>query len=195
MNQIDEGVILTCDIRNFTSYTYKVGCKKSIKRIENFIVQLIENAQKYHAEIINLTGDGFILVFKGDNKQDNALQTALSFRDIIKQINKKLHQNKESIIHIGIGIFEGKYTRKKLKIGEKTHKISIGHSINLSSKIESQTKKLMVDILTTKEFIDSLKNKEEYSFLKMPPMNIEGINKTYSLYWLAPQNQKRRNYE
>lgn len=188
MSEVLNGVILVCDVRNFTSYTYKVGCEVSFQRIESFIKKLIEHAQLNNAEIINLTGDGFILSFRGHNKKENAIRTSLNFREIIKNINKEFHKNKEGIINIGIGLFEGSYTKKEIQIGETKHSISIGNSINIASKIENYTKKLMVDIITTKEIVDEMKEMN-YSFLKMPSLKLEGIDKKYELYWLAPQNK------
>jgi adenylate cyclase len=188
MEIIYSGVILTCDIRNFTSYTYKMGCNHSLNRIENFISKLIEFSSINNSEVINLTGDGIILSFTGVHKEENAIKTALAFREIVKNLNKEYHKNKEKVIHIGIGIHKGKYTKKDIQIGEFKSTLSIGSSINISSKIEAKTKEYMVDILVTEEIFNILKNKE-YSFLKMPTLNFPNISQDFELYWLAPQKK------
>ena len=141
MNKLINGVILSCDIRNFTSYTYNVGSENSMNRINYFLEKLIDNIITNKGEILNLTGDGFIASFTEENRYKDCIKSILDLRRLVKELNKEYHSKNESVINIGIGISDGEFVKKNFNIKDQNFNLSIGHAINLASKIESHTKK------------------------------------------------------
>lgn len=183
----ESGVIVVCDLRNFTALSAKINSKEIIKRVEDFLLKISNLAIKYEGRIVNLTGDGIILEFYTQDPVKNALAFSLETRKQISLINKNNHREKKDVIQLGIGIYSGEYIQKDIVLNGQKFQLSLGEPINIASKIESFTKKYMVDILVGEKVVVENKN-NNIVFLKMPPIKINGISKDFNVYWLAPQN-------
>ena len=192
VNDMIKSTVLMFDIRNFTDNLFYFSEKKD-NSFTQFIKKLIEegtyltkhfsNNEEFY---INSTGDGFLIIFFGNNHEIRCfllgLVLTIKFNKLCKDFNKKNNRN----ISFGIGLESGTVEKIITKGIVNNPYTYLGNVINIAARIESETKShARANMLIGQEINNSLVKKvfniDYHSLMntvKNNPHNVELVNQT-----------------
>ena len=188
--------IFFSDIRGFTSRTEAItrefgeeASDRVVFWLNNYLSQMVECVQKTGGVVDKFIGDGVMAHWgtaytSGNPGKDafNCIKAALMMRIAVAKMNRErnpLDKANPSIL-IGCGINTGIVTAGQIGSDLRMEYTVIGDTVNLASRIESQTRLLGVDILIGENTWNLVK---DYVIVEeMPPAELKGVNKPVRLF-------------
>ncbi len=150
-----EGTILFSDIRNFTAMSSKMSAREVVDFLNDFFSHIVEPILSNHGVVNKYIGDCVMALFgvpnKIDEHPDMAVLSALDMRKALAAYNRQRREQGKDPINIGIGIHSGTLISGNIGSRDRLEYTVIGDTVNVASRIESQTKNLDCDILISKE--------------------------------------------
>ena len=158
---------------------------------------------KFDGAVIDYYGDGFAAMWNAPLEQPNhaelAARAALEIRGIVPELNDKYQEVLKNKVGVGIGIHTGEAhvgnsgSESRLKYGPR------GHSVNLTSRVESATKHVGAPWLLT----DSTRKRlpVDIPVRRICRARLSGITEEVELYELGERDPSddwlklRRDYE
>lgn len=180
-----DAAVLFCDIRNFTSMSEKRSAAEVIEFLNRYFAYITEPIMKNHGVINKFIGDAvmaiFVPMFGSEKFVDDAICSALGMREAIRKFNEDITEY--GVVRLGIGLHSGTLIAGNLGTRDRMEYTVIGDTVNLASRVESQTGKLGVDILMTEDFhrcIDpGIRGRIE--FKSWEPIHVKGKEKPVNL--------------
>ncbi len=139
-----ELTIFFSDIRGFTSWTERAEPDEVAIRLNEYFCAMTPIIERHGGTLDKFIGDG-IMVFMGapDPMPDHAVQTvrmAIEMQEEMRAFNARWAQKGHDPLEIGIGIHTGFVTVGSFGSPQFLDYTVIGRSVNLASRIESETK-------------------------------------------------------
>jgi adenylate cyclase len=121
---------------------------------------------------------------------DQALSAALAMREKVRAYNIRRGRKGLKPVNIGVGIHSGKLVAGNMGTPDRLEYTVIGDTVNVASRIESQTKELGTDLLISKECLERLsgKHNQSFKFSKCPGIMVKGKSEPLELYKVIPIN-------
>ncbi|MBF0545955.1 MAG: adenylate/guanylate cyclase domain-containing protein [Candidatus Riflebacteria bacterium] len=153
-----EATVLFCDIRSFTTMSEKMDPGRVVAFLNQYFSFITEPILENRGIINKFIGDAVMAIFTpilGSEKHaDDALLTVLGMRKKLEEFNaKKLTDHP---IRFGVGLNTGRLIAGNIGTQKRLEYTVIGDVVNISSRIEGQTKNLETDILISKATFDAL---------------------------------------
>jgi len=207
--------IIFFDIRNFSENRSRLAkmnrarlLTKFVKDILNSAVELLEarsiEFKMKPKPILNHTGDGFVLILRGDKNPLLGLLWMSEFRQLVslkineyeKQISGLFERNPPTKLGFGIGAHYGLALPFHFKNfgNAPDRKGFLGSAINIASRVEQCTKEHVQNVLFTRsllknvlEIIPRTNRKEFRSFwIPLGRHQLRGFKDPYTLYGFKP---------
>lgn len=161
--------ILFSDIRGFTTFSEKMSPKDLIHFLNQYLTQMTNIVLENRGVIDKYIGDA-IMAFWGAPIVSNthayqAILSAVAMVDSLKSFNEQSTQESREPIAMGIGLNTGSMIAGNIGSEKRFDYTAIGDSVNLASRLESQTKHYGVSCIASEYTIDSL-NKDQQQKLK-----------------------------
>ncbi|MFM9960709.1 MAG: adenylate/guanylate cyclase domain-containing protein [Planctomycetaceae bacterium] len=147
--------VLFSDIRDYTTLTEGLAAEQVVELLNDWFSEATRVIQRHHGFVDKFIGDAVMAVFgvpepRADAAAD-AVRAALDLREELAALNLRQRALGGREIRIGIGIaagevvagFIGSYLRQSFTV--------IGDTVNVASRLESETKNLRCDILINGE--------------------------------------------
>ena len=132
----DTFAVLFVDMRSSTRRAQRIGAKKTFLTMHIFIPALLQVIKHYDGFVIDIMGDGIMVLFKNDATVIN--RAAFCGLDILKAkdqvINKILQEEGIETVSIGIGITYGDVIVTKIGIHSIYDVKVFGDCVNSASK-------------------------------------------------------------
>ncbi|MEJ5273563.1 MAG: adenylate/guanylate cyclase domain-containing protein, partial [Spirochaetota bacterium] len=125
-----EYTVFFSDIRGFTSYSESHDPKEVMDLLNSILDFQVKIIKKYDGDIDKFIGDSVMAIFKGENKEINALNASYEIQS--KWITDK--------VFIGIGIATGKVIVGNIGSNERKEAATIGDIVNTASRLCSHAK-------------------------------------------------------
>ena len=93
----------------------------------------------------NTAGDGFIIIFFGENASVKCYLYSLLLKEINGKTCTEFKKSKGKEIHFGMGLECGTVVKMEVKTNDKTFVTYIGDAINNAARMESETKHYFSD--------------------------------------------------
>jgi adenylate cyclase len=136
--------VLFSDLRGFTTISENLSPEETFRFLNLYLSRLGPKIREYGGFIDKYIGDAIMALYTGSSA--DALDSALA---MIHEI-KKIVNSKENIpVSLGIGIHKGPVIMGTIGEEKRFEATVISDTVNLTSRIESFTKALGVDILVT----------------------------------------------
>ena len=189
----DFGVILFCDINNFSEVLEKYEPKAVVSQL-NVFFENMENIISKNGGVINkFVGSCIMAVFGlGKNEEDKAdicksvVTAALEMKEMIDSMNNLWKMNNYSTFDIGIGVSFGNFIVGN--IGSKTRKefTCLGNTVNVASRLQSKTRSSDVArVLVTAEIFQLLEDEKLKAHFNAPVlMSLKGKSQQVEVYSL-----------
>ncbi|MFN3412060.1 MAG: adenylate/guanylate cyclase domain-containing protein [Exilispira sp.] len=125
-----EYTVFFSDIRGFTSFSEKHDPKEVMSLLNKLLDFQVNIIKKYNGDIDKFIGDSVMAIFKGDNKEINAVKAAYEIQKTWPVDN----------VFIGIGISTGKLIVGNIGSQERKEAAAIGDIVNTASRLCSHAK-------------------------------------------------------
>lgn len=140
-----EYTVFFSDIRGFTSFSETHDPKEVMDLLNNLLDYQVNIIKKYDGDIDKFIGDSVMAIFKGNNKEINAIKASY-------EIQRQWITDK---VFIGIGIATGRVIVGNIGSSERKEAATIGDIVNTASRLCSHAKpKELVICESTYKIID-----------------------------------------
>lgn len=168
--------IMFLDIRGFTPIAEQMEANELIEYQNNIFGFMIEVIQKYHGNINQFMGDGFMATFGAPKSHGEDIRNAfLAGKEIIDQLYHINTEGKVPFTKVGIGIHAGNVVTGN--VGTETRKqFSVtGNTVIIAARIEQLNKQYGSNLIISQEVNEYLESSdtEEMRF-KAYETNVKG---------------------
>ncbi len=120
-----EYTVFFSDIRGFTSFSESHDPKEVMDLLNELLDYQVNIIKKYNGDIDKFIGDSVMAIFKGEDKEINALKASY-------EIQKQWPSEK---VFIGIGVASGKVIVGNIGSSERKEAATIGDIVNTASRL------------------------------------------------------------
>ncbi|MDP6936872.1 MAG: adenylate/guanylate cyclase domain-containing protein [Candidatus Marinimicrobia bacterium] len=170
-----EATVLFSDIRGFTSMSEKMEPEDVVNLLNSYFDKQTEVVQDCGGDIDKFVGDELMAVFKGEEMADQAVECALKIQEEVKKLNQELEKN----IGIGIGINTGPMVMGAMGSKERMDYTVIGDNVNLGARLCSAAGAREVII---SENTQKLLAEKKYQLEKLDPIQVKGKEEPIQIY-------------
>jgi adenylate cyclase len=151
-------VIMMTDMRGFTALSDRLPGEEVIELLDDHFDAIVTPIQKRKGEILKFMGDGVLAIFPAEDDDDfsaasgQALEAALEGLEGLGIVNKARRETDRTELRIGIGLHLGEVIYGNVGAADRLDFTVIGPAVNLASRIEGLTKRLLRPILVSSAF-------------------------------------------
>lgn len=160
------GVVLFCDIADFTPITERLEAEELIAFLNQLIYRIVKTILKHQGTVNKFMGDAILAFWNLPKELINpeliALQCALELQEEIDLFNVESKDFREAKvppilpIRLGIGLSSGKMIAGTIGAEQRREYTVIGSNVNLSSRLQQHTRQLNVDLLVSESIYQSV---------------------------------------
>ncbi len=158
--QIQEAAVLFSDIRQFTTFSEKLGAQETVAMLNDYFTIMVDIIFDNNGILDKYIGDAMMAAFGNENDTDRSVAAAIQMMIALQEFNNKREADNKDLITIGIGI--GINTDEVLagNIGslKRMDYTIIGDGVNLAARLEGTTKFYMTNILISERSYKKLQN-------------------------------------
>ncbi|MDB2415434.1 adenylate/guanylate cyclase domain-containing protein [Rickettsiales bacterium] len=183
--------ILFCDIRGFTTISEGFEAEELTNFINQFLTPMTDIIQKNKGTIDKYIGDCIMAFWNAplddSNHAKNACLATLQMVDSLKGFNQeqeklaKQHNRKFIEIKIGIGLNSGECCVGNIGSDQRFDYSVLGDNVNLSSRLEGQSKNYGVDIVIGE---NTQIQSQEMANIELDLIRVKGKNKPVRIFCL-----------
>jgi class 3 adenylate cyclase len=157
------------DIRGFTAFSEKNQPDTVVRHLNHLLDLQVEIIKAHHGDIDKFVGDEIMAVFRGENKEDNAVSAAVDIQKKIKELYNVEEIYKQ--LKIGVGINTGEVVSGNIGSKDRMDFTLIGDTVNTGARLcgaaagdeiiisQFSKKNLKKKVSLSKAFSLDLKNK------------------------------------
>jgi len=179
-------VILMADLRDFTALSETMEPDTLITQLNTYFSAMVEVIHSEGGVVDKFMGDAIMAVFGLTDSKDAenaALRSALKMRSALNTLNRQFKQESRPQLNNGIGIHSGEVIAGYLGSQERLEFTVIGSAVNVTSRIEEQTKILSKNILISEVTLRKADENFKTSFVET--LQLKGVSEAIKLYTLA----------
>lgn len=158
--------VLFSDIRNFTTITEKLSAHETVEFLNVYFERVINVILAEGGRIDKFIGDAvmaeFGVPYPFPNHAESALRAAAGIRSVAKEFMGWMHERFPDRgipeFGIGVGIHTGLAVVGNLGSAKRMEFTAIGDTVNVASRIESETKNLNCVILASAQTVSAANN-------------------------------------
>jgi len=151
-------VIMMTDLRDFTGLSDRLPGNEVIELLDDYFEAIATPIEKRKGEVLKFIGDGVLAIFPAADDDDfseasvQALEAALDGLERLAVINKARREAGQTELRTGIGLHLGEVIYGNVGAAGRLDFTVIGPAVNLASRIEDLTKRLLRPILFSSAF-------------------------------------------
>jgi adenylate cyclase len=166
--------VLFCDIRGFSAIAEKLrdDPARLLGLLNAHFEPLVEALKERGAYVDNYVGDLVMAVFgapvsAGSLEEDTrqAVRAARAIEQLVRERNAERRAAGEDIIDVGIGVHCGPAVVGNLGTLRKMHYTAIGDTVNIASRIESETRHYPAHLLVTEDVVNCCNSQFLWEFV------------------------------
>jgi len=185
--------ILFSDIRGFTTMSEGLDPADLVGQLNDYFEEMVDAVEFERGTFDKFIGDGLMAIFGAPLHQpdhaDRACAAALQMVDRLETLNAERHEAGLKELEIGIGVHTGEAIVGN--IGSPRRRVdytAIGDTVNLASRLESNTKTVGVRILVSKETAEAA---SDHVFVPRGEIVVKGRTRTTEVFELTADAGRR----
>jgi adenylate cyclase len=186
-----ELTILFSDIRSFTTYTEKHSSHQVVKKLREYLTEMVDVIHKHDGTLDKFVGDEVMALFGAPHyyrtHAEKACLTALEMIARLRKLQKKWASRNQDYFQIGIGINSGKVISGNLGSEQLFDYTVIGDDVNLGARLEGANKQYGTTIIIS-EFTHKLVKKEA-RVRELDLVRVKGKNKPVRIFELRGMDE------
>ena len=157
--KIEVATVLFSDIRNFTTYSERLSGVQTAELLNAYFGNACVPVVKFGGRVLKFLGDGVMVLFEpieGEapgNHAKRAISAGLGMVHVAHRFNAWIEQRYEHshLPHfaVGVGIHSGEVMMCYVGSANAGEWTAIGDSVNVASRLESQTKELVWPVIAS----------------------------------------------
>lgn len=178
-----ELAILMCDIKNFTPLSETIAPHQVVELLNDFFDISVQTIHQNNGVVNKFIGDTIMVIYGMEDrkhKEKDALNTAIEMQNNMKQLNTRLQSKGLPTIEIGIGLHTGEVVSGYLGTKTRLEFTVIGNTVNLTARIESETRNYSSNILFSEEFNNKIHHNFETKYITSK--KLKGTSQEVCLY-------------
>ena len=180
-----QATVLFSDIRGFTPMSEKLPPVELIRFLNEYFTFVTRPITENRGVINKFMGDAVMAIFSPvfgvEDHQAAALKAALGMRVALKEFNA---QSKYPEVFFGVGVHSGALVAGNVGTEARLEYTVLGDTVNVASRIETQTKAAATQILLSDATVQGL-DKSRFpgvDFIKCEPVLMKGKSNKMVLY-------------
>jgi len=151
-------VIMMTDMRGFTALSDRLPGAEVIELLDDYFDAIVTPVEARKGETLKFMGDGVLSIFPAADDDDfseasvQALEAALEGLERLGFVNRARRAAGRTEVRIGIGLHLGEVIFGNVGAADRLDFTVIGPAVNLASRIEGLTKRLLRPILVSSAF-------------------------------------------
>ena len=151
-------VIMMTDLRGFTALSDQLSGDEVIELLDDYFDAIATPIEKRKGEVLKFMGDGMLAIFPAEDDDDfsassvHALEAATEVLERLDTINQARRTTGRSELRTGIGLHLGEVIYGNVGAAGRLDFTVIGPAVNLASRIEDLTKRLLRPMLFSSAF-------------------------------------------
>jgi adenylate cyclase len=151
-------VIMMTDMRGFTALSDRLPGEEVIELLDDYFDAIVTPVEARKGETLKFMGDGVLAIFPAADDDDfseasvQALEAALDGLERLAVVNRVRRAADRTEVRIGIGLHLGEVIFGNVGAADRLDFTVIGPAVNLASRIEGLTKRLLRPILVSSAF-------------------------------------------
>ena len=184
-----QATVLFSDIRGFTPLSEKLPPVELIRFLNEYFTYIGKPIAANKGVINKFMGDAVMAIFSPvfgvENHQEAALKAAIGMREALREFNA-LKRYPE--VGFGVGLHSGGLVAGNVGTAERMEYTVLGDTVNVASRIESQTKDITTQILISEAVVQGVDKKAfpGFNFVEGAPVLMKGKSKPMVLYRVEP---------
>jgi adenylate cyclase len=153
-------VIMITDMRNFTGLSDQLAGDEVIELLDEYFDAVASPVEERKGEVLKFMGDGMLAIFPAEDDEDfapsslRALEAATDGLARLAAVNQGRRNRARPELRIGIGLHLGEVIYGNVGAADRLDFTVIGPAVNLASRIEGLTKRLLRPLLTSSAFAE-----------------------------------------
>jgi class 3 adenylate cyclase len=148
--------------------------------------------KKHDGFIDKFIGDGIMAVFES---ADSCVNCAIEMLSLLPEYNKARSDRGRIPINMGIGIHTGHVIAGIIGDPERLEATVLGDKVNTASRLEQITKNYSVDIVASKEVVDSLGPKVAANVRFIDKVKLYGKGDSMEIFEIAKANETNKFFD
>lgn len=171
--------VLFCDIRSFSLNSEMMTARENFEFVNIIYGKAGPIIRNHNGFVDKYIGDAVMALFEN---ADDAVEAGIElYREIV--LNKATaEQLNVSSINIGIGIHSGMARIGIVGEDERMSGTVISNTVNLSSRLESLTKKYATAMIISKDTLDRMADPDRLNTRYLGMIQVAGVNEVKALY-------------
>ncbi|HEV2302004.1 MAG TPA: adenylate/guanylate cyclase domain-containing protein [Stellaceae bacterium] len=151
-------VIMMTDLRGFTGLSDRLPGDQVIELLDQYFDTVVPPIERRRGEVLKFMGDGMLAIFAAEEEEDfapaslRALEAATEALARLDATNRARRENDRIEVRTGIGLHLGEVIYGNVGAADRLDFTVIGPAVNLASRIEGLTKRLLRPLLTSSAF-------------------------------------------
>lgn len=191
-------VVLFCDIRGFTTLSYKMPAQKLVAQLNLYLNAMVEAITNHSGTIDKFIGDAVMAEFGSPISQGettdamNAIRGALAMRRALVDLRLQWRVEGRVPFYHGIGMSYGEVIAGNIGSLKRLEYTVMGDAVNVASRVEGLTKNFGTDILITGSLYDRVQDQVDVVFMGEHALRGRGESQTrlYSLVGLKGDSHR-----
>lgn len=153
-------VIMMTDMRDFTGLSDRLPGDDVIELLDEYFDAVVSPVEERKGEVLKFMGDGVLSIFPAEDDEDfapsslRALEAATEGLERLATVNQSRQARDMPELRIGIGLHLGEVIYGNVGAADRLDFTVIGPAVNLASRIEGLTKRLLRPLLTSSAFAE-----------------------------------------
>ena len=175
-----EMTILFADIRSFTALSESMTPGENFNFINSYLRRVGPTIRHHSGFIDKYIGDGIMALFPGE--PDDAVMASIDMLKAVEEYNKHRKTAGYQPIRIGVGIHCGLLMLGTIGEDERMDGSVISDAVNLCSRLEGLTKIYKASIITSRETLEKLRDRDKYHIRFLDSVQVKGKKVAASIY-------------
>lgn len=177
-----EITVLFSDLRNFTSLSEEMNPEEVVFILNRYLGRMSKSILKYNGTLDKFIGDAVMAFWNAPNENQKHAEAAVKAAiDMYGELNE-LNKTWKYKLNMGIGIHTGPAIAGNIGSDERLDYTAIGDTVNLASRLESQTKVFGADILITDSTLRNLSFLDRIHYRFLGHIKVKGKREDISLF-------------
>lgn len=152
--------IFFSDIRGFTSLSETMSAQELVELLNQYLTLMTDSIMDFTGTLDKYIGDAIMCFWGAPLPQDDhallACKSAVKQIELLRELNKKLPENKQ--INIGIGLNSGVATVGNMGSEGCMNFTAMGDEVNLASRLEGTNKQYLTEIIISEKTYELVKD-------------------------------------
>lgn len=186
---LQQAVILCCDIRGFTALSERLPPGQLITLVNLLYEEIAQLVNAKQGVIDKFLGDAVLCIFEGDDSARRAVACGVEISTSVRAFHTANGFSVDNAIQIGIGVHCGPVIIGTIGSSDRMDSTVLGLTVNLAKRLEELTKPMGVAMLISEEVARQLPDPQPYPLRNLGEVTVKGHSSPLTVYEVVEKRE------